>query len=88
MALERKQDLGGDELGIDLGLRACLICRRELLPWQDTCPDDGGKGVLREELPPPGDPVLDRLLAEGDATGDGGDDTGEGEIEDDEPSNP
>lgn len=52
---------GGSGLELDLDLQACEVCRRELLPWQDTCPDDGGRAVPRTELG--GDPLADRLAA-------------------------
>ena len=48
-------------LHLDLDVRACEICRRELLPWQDECPDDGGRAVRREDLPPPADPLAEQL---------------------------
>ncbi len=48
-------------LHLDLDVRACAICRRELLPWQETCPDDGGAAVRREDLPPPADPLAETL---------------------------
>lgn len=63
--------VGGHGLEIDLELRACAVCRRELLPWQETCPDDGGQPVLREQLPAPEDAILARLLEE-DTADDGG----------------
>lgn len=52
-------------LRMDLDLKACEVCRRELLPWQKVCPDDGGRGVPRETLPPKDDPLA-RLLMEQD----------------------
>lgn len=54
---------GGSGLEMDLDLKACAICRRELLPWQDTCPDDGGKAVPKAGLPAEVDPIADRLAA-------------------------
>lgn len=53
-------------LTLDLDVRVCRTCRRELLPWQEQCPDDGGAAVRREELPPSPDPLLDRFLREGE----------------------
>lgn len=49
---------GGSGLGMDLELRACPQCRRELHPWESTCPVDGSPAVPRtslrtEHLPPP-----------------------------------
>lgn len=57
---------GGFGLGDALDPPACPVCRRELLPWQEACPDDGGTPVPRSQLPPMSDPLLDRLLAEDD----------------------
>lgn len=53
-----------DSLRIDLDPLACPVCRRELLPWQDTCPDDGVPPVRKSALPPVDDPLLARLLEE------------------------
>lgn len=66
MGIVERRDDRGDELGLDLELRACAVCRRELLPWQDRCPEDGGEGVPRDQLPPPVDPLLRRLLEQDD----------------------
>ena len=76
---------GSDELQ-GMAHRRCEVCRRELLPWEDTCPDDGGAAVAPGELgADEHDALLARLLAEDDAddtdddTGDDrGDDTGGG----------
>ena len=56
-----------DGLQLDLELRACVRCRRELLPWQTVCPDDGSEAVPKSDLPAATDPLLARhahLLAE------------------------
>jgi hypothetical protein len=53
---------GGSGLELDLDLKACSTCRRELLPWQDTCPDDGGAAVPKTQLQAD-DPVAARLAA-------------------------
>ncbi|MDX1659649.1 MAG: hypothetical protein R3343_12580 [Nitriliruptorales bacterium] len=65
-----KRGGGGEEGGgsgpsveLDLDNRVCATCRRELLPWQETCPDDGGEAVKPGELPPPEDPLAERLAA-------------------------
>ena len=50
-----------DDLNLDLDLKACSICRRELLPWQEQCPDDGGAPVPKGELNPTFDPQLARF---------------------------
>ena len=57
---------GSDSLGLDDEYKRCETCRRELLPWQDTCPDDGGRAVAPGELAADHDPLLARLLAEDD----------------------
>ncbi|CAN5304193.1 hypothetical protein BH20ACT8_BH20ACT8_13860 [soil metagenome] len=49
---------GGSGLELELDLLACPTCRRELHPWETTCPDDGAAAVpraalTREDLPPP-----------------------------------
>lgn len=58
-------------LELDLDLRACPVCHRDLHPWQPTCPDDGAAAVPRNALttnfpPPPAhlladDPQPDRV---------------------------
>lgn len=67
---------GGDEGGGDeeqgVSIKRCEICRRELLPWQDACPDDGGRAITPQEVEPEHDALLARLLAEeDDGEGDG-----------------
>jgi hypothetical protein len=42
---------GGSGLHLDLDERYCVTCRRELMPWQTACPEDGGAGVALSELP-------------------------------------
>jgi hypothetical protein len=59
---------GGSGLELDLELRACPVCRRELHPWQLTCPDDGAAAVARAGLGSTMPPPPAHLLAdEGDA---------------------
>lgn len=57
---------GGSGLHMDLDERYCVTCRRELMPWQTTCPDDGGKGVPLTELPSSMPPPPAHLLADED----------------------
>jgi hypothetical protein len=45
---------GGDALSMDLDLRACPTCRRELHPWEAECPVDGSAAVDRTSLGTPG----------------------------------
>ena len=42
---------GSSGLRLDLDVRICPECRRESLPWQDTCPDCGVATVPPTELP-------------------------------------
>ncbi|MGH8898136.1 MAG: hypothetical protein ACRDZ4_14245 [Egibacteraceae bacterium] len=60
MGLLRKSDEnpgGGSGLELDLDLRSCPVCRRDLHPWEPTCPDDGAGAVPRNlrtsDIPPP-----------------------------------
>lgn len=64
MGYVSREEQDGDSLKLDLDLRACEKCRRELLPWQDTCPDDGGRAVPKDQLAPNVDPLLARFLDE------------------------
>lgn len=82
-----EDDGGGDSLGLGDDHRRCEVCRRELLPWQDTCPDDGGRGVAPGALGATHDPLLARLLAE-DAEDDGAEDDGADAAGDDAPTWP
>lgn len=76
---------GGDEGGGDeeqgLAIERCEICRRELLPWEDTCPDDGGRAIAPGQVQPEHDALLARLLADEDDQGDA-----HGETSDDGPA--
>ena len=82
-----EDDGGGDSLGLGDDHKRCEVCRRELLPWQDTCPDDGGRGVAPGELDAVHDPLLARLLAEDDAEADDDGDAG-ADVDGDEPDAP
>ena len=66
---------GGDEGGGDeeqgVSIKRCEVCRRELLPWEDTCPDDGGRAIVPQEVEPEHDALLARLLADDDEAGEG-----------------
>ena len=84
-----KRGGGGEEGGgsgpsveLDLDNRVCATCRRELLPWQDVCPDDGGAAVKPGELPPPEDPLAERLAAmrDDDQPEESSDDPGDGDA--------
>ncbi len=57
---------GGHGLSLDLEDRVCAACRRDVPPWQGTCPTCGAPTVARVEMPPTADPLLERLLAEQD----------------------
>lgn len=86
---------GGDEGGGDeeqgVSIQRCEICRRELLPWETECPDDGGRAIRPQEVQPAHDALLARLLedddddaseADGDASA--ADDTDASATDDDE----
>ena len=84
---------GGDEGGGDeeqgVSIKRCEVCRRELLPWEERCPDDGGRAVTPQQIQPDHDALLARLLAEeqdgeadGDDDGAGADDDGAGADDD------
>jgi hypothetical protein len=67
----KKQELeepggGGAGLHLDLDERFCVVCRRQLQSWQETCPDDGGRAVRRGELPSTMPPPPAHLLADDD----------------------
>lgn len=47
-----ERELGGSGLHVDLDEKACTSCRRDLLPWQATCPDCGEPAVARRALAP------------------------------------
>ena len=47
---DEQQPGGGLGLSMDLDLRACPECRREVLQWQDSCPDCGVQAVARTSL--------------------------------------
>lgn len=58
-----EQEPGGSSPWVDLGLRACPVCRRELMGWEERCPDDGAEGVRQADLSTGGlPPVPDHLL--------------------------
>lgn len=61
----------GERLSLhdDLDPLVCPVCRRELLPWQERCPEDDAAPVPRSQLPPADDPLLARLLAEEEQDG-------------------
>lgn len=51
----------GRGLELDLEIKACPVCRRELLPWQSRCPEHDAEAVPRSHLPPAGAPVPEHL---------------------------
>jgi rRNA maturation protein Nop10 len=72
---------GASGLYLDLDLKRCPACRRELTPWQDRCPDCGEVGVAAgavapDRFPLPGLAALEEEEAEEDG------DEGEGETPD------
>lgn len=68
-----EQPGGGSGLHLDLDERVCPVCRRDLLPWQLTCPDDGAAATMRSDLPPLDVPPA-HLLADDPAFEDPADD--------------
>ncbi|MBA2730945.1 MAG: hypothetical protein H0U48_09380 [Euzebyaceae bacterium] len=57
---------GGSGLHLDLDERYCPTCRRQLQPWQATCPDDGTAAVPRGQLPSTMPPPPAHLLEDDD----------------------
>jgi rRNA maturation protein Nop10 len=52
---DREEDQGlpgAAGLHLDLDLKRCPSCRRELTPWQERCPDCGEVGVAAGEVQP------------------------------------
>jgi hypothetical protein len=43
---------GATGLHLDLDLKRCPSCRRELTPWQERCGDCGDVGVAASAVPP------------------------------------
>lgn len=57
----------GRGLELDLEIKACPVCRREVLPWQTRCPEHDAEAVPRSDLPPTdGPPVPEHLREEPD----------------------
>lgn len=42
---------GASGLHLDLDLKRCPACRREVAPWQERCPDCGEEAVGASEVP-------------------------------------
>ena len=52
---EDDQELpGAAGLFLDLDLKRCPVCRREVTPWQDECPDCGEVAVAASAVPAAG----------------------------------
>jgi hypothetical protein len=62
-----EQQPGGHGLVVDLDLRACPRCRRELPSWAARCDDCGEAAVARTALPPATPDVPAHLLADDEA---------------------
>jgi hypothetical protein len=60
---------GGSGLYLDLEERYCAVCRRALLPWQESCPDDGGAALAISELPSAMPPPPAHLMGDEDEDG-------------------
>jgi hypothetical protein len=63
---EEQPGSGGSGLELDLDLRSCAVCRRDLHPWEDVCPVDGGEAVGRTLLRSPLAPPPAHLLVDDD----------------------
>ena len=59
---EEEPGSGGSGLELDLDLRSCPVCRRDLHPWEPTCPVDGAEAVARKLLTNPVAPPPPHLL--------------------------
>lgn len=53
--INRKQEdddeLPGSGVSVDLDTKVCPSCRREAMPWEDTCPECGSATVAPDEVP-------------------------------------
>lgn len=62
---------GGDEekdpsgQSLDLERKHCPVCKRELPPWREECPDDGARLVKLADLPSEDGPAIPPHLLEG-----------------------
>lgn len=75
---------GASGLHLDLDVKRCPACQREVLPWQTECPDCGETAVHPNDLPG-GRFVLPKLPPdpdEGPGTDDAGDRADDGEADD------
>lgn len=63
---------GGSGLSMELEELACPTCRRRLLPWEATCPDDGAAAVKLTELAPRMAPPPAHLLDDDEPPGGSG----------------
>jgi hypothetical protein len=66
-------ELPGSGLHLDLEVRRCPQCRREVPPWQEACPDCGVGTLPGRDLPPVTDglPDLSHLAADDPSTDEG-----------------
>lgn len=63
---------GASGLHLDLDLKRCPVCRRELTPWQERCEDCGELGVAASAVPATSFPLPDLShLDEDDEAADG-----------------
>jgi hypothetical protein len=77
---------GASGLHLDLDLKRCPACRRELTPWQERCEDCGELGVAASAVPASSFPLdLSHLEDDEEDDGPGDEPTGEGDEVDDEP---
>jgi rRNA maturation protein Nop10 len=78
----KKEDGGGGALPgasgiyLDLDLKRCPACRRELTPWQERCPDCGEVGVAAGDVAPDRFPLPHLALEDEDPDATHGDERG------------
>lgn len=65
---QEDDELPGSGLHLDLDVRTCPACRREAMPWEETCPTCGVATVTTDEMPPQGFPLPHLADDEGDAS--------------------
>lgn len=79
MGLIRERDAddensdGGSTPWVDLGLRVCPLCRRELMGWEERCPADGSQGVAQRDVQTEGVPPVPSHLLDDEDSADGND---------------
>lgn len=70
-----ENDDGGSTPWLDLGLRVCPACRRELMAWEERCPADGSEGVPQRSVQTDGVPPVPAHLLDDEDDEPSADDT-------------